>query len=188
MKKFGNIAIAAATTLLLMSCGGIGSHPATADGFAAIEKDLKSEFGENAYYTDLSISYDESIGNMFNVTVTKEPESLKMGEWTYIQAAWTQSSEVTLEIPEGSKAADFMFQLNDKINLKKLGELVELSIEKLKAEKNIESPTLDMAFIKFPDNGDMNKAEYTVMLEPKNGGTTFSFYYSLAGELRTMDY
>lgn len=189
MRTFRNIAIAAVTTLTLMSCGGgIGGQPANAEGFDAIEKELKSEFGDKAYYTDLSITYDASIGNMFSVTVTKDPESLKMGEWTYIQTAWTQSSEVTLEISEGSKAADFMFQLDDKINLKTLGGLVEQSIEKLKAEKDIDSPTLDMAIINFPDNGDISKAEYAVFLEPKNGGTTFKFYYSLEGELRSMDY
>lgn len=178
----------AATTTILISCGGVSNEPATAEGFESIEKELKSEFGDDAYYTDLSISYDESIGNMVGVTVTKDPESLKMGEWNFSQGAWEQNSEIVLEVSEGSKAADFMFQLNDKINLTKLGELVEESMKELTAEKSIENPSLSMAFVKFPDDGDYEKAEYVVMLEPTNGGTSFSFYYNLDGELRTMDY
>ncbi len=111
-----------------------------------------------------------------------------MGQWNLMQNSWKQNSEITLEVPNGTKAADYMYQLNDKINLTKLGELVEKSSKQLTAEKNIENPALDMAFIKFPKNGDISKAEYIVMLEPENGGTTFRFYYSLSGELRKMNY
>jgi len=172
-----------------MSCGGsVTNTPASAEGFESIEKEMKSQFGENAYYTDLNISYDKSIGNMIGVTVTDNPESLKMGQWNFSMGAWKQAAEITLEISEGSKAADFMFQLNDKINLKKLGELVEKSIAQLKEEKELKKPTLSMAFVKFPKDGDISKAEYSVSLKPENGGTTFSFYYTLDGELREMDY
>ena len=121
-------------------------------------------------------------------TVTDNPESLKMGQWNQTQSTWKQNSEISLEVPQGSKAADFMFQLNEKINLTKLGELVEKSSLQLTAEKNIENPALHMAFVKFPKNGDISKAEYTVMLKPENGGTTFTFYYKLNGDLIKMDY
>ena len=45
-----------------------------------------------------------------------------------------------------------------------------------------------MAFIKFPKNGDISKTEYTVRLEPKNGGTSFTFRYDLQGNFIEMDY
>ena len=45
-----------------------------------------------------------------------------------------------------------------------------------------------MAHIYFPKNGDVSKAEYYVKLEPENGGTTFTFSYTLDGELIKMDY
>lgn len=173
-----------------ISCGnGTSKHPSNAKGFAAIEQDLKNQFGINAYYVDLKISHDKSIGNMISLTVTDAPESLKMGTYIYSKhTSWKQESDVSLEVPKGSKAADFMFQLNDKINLEKLGELVELSSKKLTKEKNINSPVLDMAFIKFPKNGDMKKVEYSISLQPENGGTTFSFYYSLNGDLINMNF
>ena len=189
MKIFKNIAIAALTTLTLASCGGgMSSQPVNAEDFKKIESELKSEFGDNAYYTDLSVGYTDGAGAWIGTTVTDKPESLMMGEWTMSQNTWTQSSEVTLEIPEGSKASDFMFQLNDNINLSKLGGLVEESMKSLTAEKKIENPTLSLAYVKFPDNGDMSKAQYVVQLEPENGGTSFTYFYELSGDFIEMNY
>lgn len=185
--KFLFMVIATAT---LISCGGgVSKQAANAEGFGEIEEELKNKFGDDAYYTDLNISHDKSIGNMISLTVTENPASLKMGEYVYSNhTSWKQNSEVTIEIPEGSQAKDFMFQLDDKISLKKLGELVEVSGKKLTAEKDIKNPHLKMAFVKFPKNGDMSKAQYNIDLTPENGGTTFSFQYRLNGELIEMDY
>lgn len=188
MKTLKFTAMIVVVIVTLMSCGGSTSkQAANAEGFGVIEKEIKSKFGENAYYTDFTITYNKSIGNIISVTVTDNPESLKMGQWNSTQGSWKQSSEISLEVPKGSKAADFMFQLNDKINLTKLGELVEKSSKQLTAEKSIENPTLHMAFVKFPKNGDIAKTEYTVMLKPENGGTTFTFSYKLNGDLIKMD-
>jgi len=189
MKHLKTTVVALVLTLVFSCGGGTSNQPATADGFSAIEQDLKDKFGSDAYYTDLNISYDKSVGNMLSLTVTDAPESLKMGTYVFSQhTSWRQDSEVTLEVPEGTKAADFMFQLNDKINLKKLGELVELSSKNLTKEKDIDNPAFEMAFIKFPNNGDIQKAEYVVKLEPENGGTSFTYRYTLNGELIKMYY
>lgn len=189
MKTIKLIAIITITITSLMSCGGDTSNQeANATGFGALEKEVKNEFGADAYYTNLAVIHNKSIGNMISLTVTTAPESLKMEEWNLAQNAWKQNSEVTLEVPQGAKASDFMFQLDDKISLAKLGELVEESKKKLTADKNLENPALSMAFVKFPKNGDIAKAEYHVNLEPEHGGTTFTFIYKLNGELVKMDY
>lgn len=186
--KVLNSIIAVGLLFAIMSCGGgIGDQKANAEGFTAIEKELKSEFGDKAYYTDLTIGYEKSAGNIVNVTVTEDPESLMMGEWTYVQSAWKQNSEITLEVSEGSKAADFMFQLGETVSLSKLGGLVEESAKKLTAEKNIENPSLNLAIVKFPDDGDNEKAKFVIMLEPENGGTTYTFNYKLDGTLIDSD-
>jgi hypothetical protein len=188
MKKLKMALMGIIATMAISCGGGAAKQPATADGFSGIEKELKNEFGENAYYTELTIIHNETIGNSISTTVTDAPESLKMGQWTYSLGNWNQTSEVTLEIPEGTKAADFMFQLNEKVSLEKLGELVEKSSEQLKAEKDIDNPRLEMAFIKYPKNGDINDAQYIVKLQPENGGTSFTFSYQLDGTFIEMDY
>ena len=109
MKKIKQILSVAFIGLTIVSCNDINKSPAenTAD-FKAIEDDLKAEFGEDAYYTDLAINYTEGIGTYTNVTVTNDPESLTMGEWGNSQG-WSQSADVTLELPEGTHAKDFIF-------------------------------------------------------------------------------
>lgn len=179
----------AISLLTLVSCGNqSGGKLDSAKDFVAIEKEIKSEFGSDAYYTELTITYNQSIGSIIGTTVTEDPESMKMGQWSLVQDTWTKKSEVFLEVPEGSKAAEFMFQLDEKINLETLGGLVSTSIETLKAKKDLENPKLHMAFIKFPKNGDVPKTEYVVMLKPEHGGTTFTFSYTLDGTLINMDY
>jgi len=186
--KLGQLLVTA-FLITLMSCGNKTSNqPANAEGFGAIEKELKSKFGDNAYYTDLSISYNKSIGNIIGVTVTDSPESLKMGQWNSAQGIWKQNQDISIKVPKGSKAADFMFQLNNKINLSKLGELVEKSSKELAVKKNIENPILSIAYVNFPNNGNIAKAEYVIMLKPENGGTTFTFSYKLDGELIKTNY
>lgn len=175
--------------LHVTSCSNsIQNQPATADGFQNIENALKDKFGKDAFYTDLTITYNQSIGNIVGVTVTEIPESLKMGQWNLTQGNWQQNSDIIIEVPVGTKASDFMFQLSETISLSKLGALVEQSIQKLKDEKDIKNPILSIAGLNFPDNGDISKAQYMINLQPENGGTTFSFYYTLEGDLNKMDF
>lgn len=57
--------ISLTSVLILTSCGnGISEQKATASGFSTIENQIKERFGEDAYYTDLSITYNEAIGNI----------------------------------------------------------------------------------------------------------------------------
>lgn len=183
------VVIVCITTLLFMACSdNLSQQPTTAKGFSAIEQELKSKFGEDAYYTNLSVIHNETIGNTISVTVAQDPESMKMEEWNVVQNNWKQSSDIVIEVPQGTKATDYMYQLGDNINLTKLGGLVETSTQKLKDMKNLKNPKLSIASIKFPKNGDVSKAEYLVTLEPEHGGTAFSFFYTLDGNLIKMDY
>jgi hypothetical protein len=173
----------------ITSCGSSTSNqPATEQGFATIENALKDKFGDNAYYTDLSITYNESIGNIIGVTVTENPESLKMGQWNLTQDNWQQNSDITIEVPQGTKAADYMFQLGNTVSLSKLGSLVEQASQKLKDDKGLKNPTLSIAALNFPNNGNASQAQYAIILKPEHGGTSFQFYYKLNGELIDMDY
>jgi len=181
--------IAFITTLLLVACNkNLSQQTTDEEGFIAIEKALKHKFGHDAYYTDLTIAYNKTLGNIIDIIVTENPESLKMEQWSLAQNTWKQTSEITLEVPRGSKASDYMFQLDDNINLSTLGALIEASSKQLTVEKDLENPTLHLASVKFPRNGDRSKTEYLVMLQPEHGGTTFTFSYHLNGNLKRMDY
>ncbi|MHA7058802.1 hypothetical protein ACWGOQ_0016375 [Aquimarina sp. M1] len=190
MKPIKNVVLIILTILWLTSCGReTSSHPTTIDGFSAIEQDLKDKFGNDAYYTDLNISHTKDDGIMISLTVTENPASLKMGQFVYSSdTSWRQNTEITLEVPQGTQAADYMFQLSDDINLKKLGELIETSKKRLIEEKNMKNPHMELAFIKLPKNGALEKAKYIIKLEPENGGTSFTFSYSLDGSFIDMDY
>ena len=188
MKKL-NLLLLIGVVLTLIACGGSsGEQPATAAGFTVIEDGLKSQFGDDAYYTEISIVYNKSIGNIIGATVTTDPSSLKMGQWNQTQGTWQQNSDISLEVPAGTQAADYMYQLNNKINLTQLGSLIEQSQQQLKDDKGLDNPTLSIASIISPKNGDLSKTEYLVNLKPENGGTTFRFSYALDGSLIKMDY
>lgn len=187
MKNLKHILGILFTALLVASCGG-NNVSDNAESFQEIENEIKSEFGKNAYFTEVSITHNESVGNIVGVTVTKEPESMKMGQWNFTSGNWQQNSEISIETPAGSKAADFMFQLGNEVSLSKLGDLVEKSKEALSKEKDLKNPRLHLAFVKYPDTGDASKVEYIVMLQPETGGTTFTYSYKLDGTFIEMDY
>ena len=159
------------------------------NGFAEIEEKLRSEFGKDAYYTEINISYDEPLGLYFSATVTKDPSSLQMEEWHWnTMKGWYQTSTITLEISgEGAVPTDFMFDLNGKVSIKKMGELVETAKKKLEDEKNIE-PVLSLAVVDAPSDGDKSKIDYFITCKPKTGGTTFNFNYDLGGRETRFDY
>ncbi|WP_268034841.1 hypothetical protein [Algoriphagus sp. PAP.12] len=188
MKNLNLLCLFLLLAFLNACSGGANDQEANADGFLVIEEALKEQFGDNAYYTDLNISHNKSIGNIIAVTATSDPASLKMGQWTHANDTWTQTSDITLEVPVGMQASDFMFRLGDPIDLGKLGELVEKSKEKLESEKEIPNPSLQMAVVKIPKDGERSKIEYLVLLQPENGGTTFTYSYDLYGEFISMDY
>ncbi|MBW1297361.1 hypothetical protein [Aquimarina litoralis] len=176
--------IAITVALILSSCG----KPLTDDkaGFEQVAEELKGKFGEGAYYTGITISYTKELGILFNVTTTNNPASLKMEEWNWVQNKWTQKAEVTLEIT-GGKPEDFMFQVDNKISIVKLGELIEQAKKQLKKEKDIDG-VLSVSNINAPNDGDLSKLAYNITLEPKNGGTAYHFTYNLQGVLEEFNY
>jgi hypothetical protein len=183
-KSFKYLVVAA--SLVLFSCGnGKKDFAENAASISALEAELKSEFGDDAYYTSISI-VGTDYGSILSVTETSDPSSLKMADWTYGNGAWTQSSEITLEL-SGGKAEDYMFKIGDKINFETLGKIVDDAKSILKKEKEIDAK-VSTILINAPDNGDFSSMEYFLNLEPATGGTTFRFEYTLEGELIKYDY
>ena len=175
--------------IVLISCQDKEIKPLhnTSD-FTTLENDLKNKFGNQAYYTDLTISYHKEKGNKIVISVSENPENLKMEQWAKSEGNWSQISEILLEAPKGTKVIDYMFQLDKSINLTQLGKLVEKSRGQLANQKKLENSVLYMALISFPKNGDVSKAEYQVLLKPESGGTTAMFHYQIDGTLIKIAY
>lgn len=189
MKATRSLFPAAAMMLAVVSCGiGPKNYSQDAAGMEAWGEDMKAKFGADAWYTQLGLSYSDGTPGV-TVTETDDPASLKMREWIWSNyAGWKQTSDVTLEIEDGTPAEVFMFQLDKEVSIKMVGELVEKSKTQLTAEKNIDNPRIKTVFMSAPDDGDKSRMRIDITLEPENGGTRFRFEYNLAGELESFDY
>lgn len=185
MKNFKNLVYFLALGLFV-SCGQSG-FTKDAAGITALGEELNNEFGKDAYYTSFTVVDSGSTGDIVSATVTEDPSSNKMGEWSSLRGAWSQTSEITLELPEGVKAEEFMFQLGDLVKMETLGKVVEDAKKRLKEEKDIE-PNVNMISVTAPENGDFETMEYYIILKPESGGTSFTFRYKLDGEFIEMDY
>lgn len=154
----------------------------TTDNLLEFEKDLKSKFGNNAFYTNISIGNDKAVGSIVNVTATNDPSSLKMTEWKQMCGTWEETADVTMEIEDGS-ADEFMFSLGKEVSMAKANELLLLSKKKLADEKQINTTFVTLLMINTPSRGTKAESTYMISLEPENGGTAFNFIYDLSGKL-----
>ncbi|MDL2319927.1 hypothetical protein LJC45_02205 [Alistipes sp. OttesenSCG-928-B03] len=182
------LSLVAVLALAFTSCGG-GKSKYTQDaaGFEKLGGDLQSKFGADAYYTNLGIVNDSNGGFVINLTVTKDPSSLKMEEWVMSAGSWRQTADVTLQV-EGADPADFMFQLGKDVDMKKFGTMVEEAKAKVTEVANIEGLKLNLATVNTPDDEDKSGLRYMIDIKPEHGGTSFYFNYDAQGELISFDY
>jgi hypothetical protein len=191
-RKFVYLAALCMTLVFAVSCGSSSRYTPDAAGFAKIQDDLKSKFGNDAYYSTISVMYlpgnHPGTGITLGITVAKDPASLKMEEWTYNSySKWQQASDITVEVPEGTDVKEFLYQLSDKFDLKKIGELVEESAKKLADEKQIKNAILESALLNTRDI-QASATDIYISMKPENGGTRFNFHYDLDGTLTSFDY
>lgn len=177
----------AIAALGLVSCGNGGRSFETADGVQDIANDLDKQFGKDASYTNVLMSYHKSLGTSVSATGTKDPGSKTMIEKQKSKGIWKDVSEITLEIEGGAQASEFMFKLKDVDNLRKVPELVKASIEKIKKEKNFDVVATSVN-ITAPSriNSPDDKLRYLINLEPANGGTNFTAIYDYQGKFKDL--
>jgi hypothetical protein len=188
MKKIKTLLWAICAIVALASCSGVDKNGyQDAESFGKLKQELTDKFGKDAYYTKFAVM-NEDYGSTISVTVTKNPASLKMEDWITVNGGWQQNAEVTLEIEGDAKPEEFMFQLDKIMNIDLLGKLIEQSKQKVIAEKKIEEVTVKTITMSVPDDGDFSTSKYFITIEPKQGGTTFNFWYNLDGSLHKFDY
>ncbi|NML24099.1 hypothetical protein HHL16_24690 [Pseudoflavitalea sp. G-6-1-2] len=167
--------------------GGGGRKYETADGVASLVSDLKSEFGKDAWYTDINFSYHKSTGTSTSATGTKDPASKKMIEKTRLKGTWKDNSEITLSLTGDAKPEDFMFTLTELGDLKKLPDMIKLAVDKIKKEKNFDVVATNIT-VHSPDRLKENseKFSYLLSLQPENGGTSFSVIFDQKGDFKKI--
>lgn len=186
MKKITQIFCALGLALTLFSCGKNTDYQ-DATSIAEFKNELIDKFGKDAYYTNIGIM-NSKTGSVVNVSETSNPSSLKMSEWTKLQGTWKETAEISLEVSGDTNPAEFMFKLGEKVDLDLVGKLVEQSKQKVASEKNIKELYVKNIFINAPKNGNLDEMVYHIAIEPKNGGTTFTFFYHLDGSLKDFSY
>jgi len=155
-------------------------------GFKKIEQDLKNKFGEDSFYTDLSIKYNHEEGNVIDVTVTKYPSSLKMKGFSNVAGDWEQISEVELELKKG-EIEDYMFRLGREVSVTKIGNLVEKSMQYLTKDTQLQDITLSMASVASPVNGKKDEMLYHIELKSLVDNTYYNFKYDMNGEFCSLE-
>lgn len=179
----------AISALSLISCGNNTRIFETKEGVDDLVSELDKQYGKDASYTSLIMTFDKSIGSAVSVTGTKDPASKKMIEKRKMKGSWTDMSEITLEIDGDAQASEFMFKLKDIDNLGKVPGLVKASIDKIKKEKNMDVVATSVN-ITAPDRikSDKDKLRYLINLEPANGGTDFTAIYDHQGNFQNLLY
>lgn len=172
--------------LLLYSCKSGFEHNRT--GMEKLSKELKEEFGAEAWYTSIELANSGGSDDVVTVDQTKDPNSLKQEQWSQFHGFWDKKADITLSI-QGAEPKSFMFQLDKEVSLGKLGDLMEQSRQKLAQERGVDDGQVILAQIRA--SNQMNtKAEgiyYSISLESKKKNKSYNFVYNLDGSLKTLN-
>ncbi len=175
-----------ALPFLLYSCKSGFEHNKA--GMEKLNKELKEEFGPEAWYTSIELANSGGSDDVVTVDQTKDPNSLKQEQWSQFHGFWDKKADITLSI-QGAEPKSFMFQLDKEVSLSKLGELIELSQKKLATEQDAGDSQVILAQIKA--STQMNtKAEgiyYSISLESKKKKKSYNFVYNLDGSLKALN-
>lgn len=177
-------------SVLLFSCGEDKSTPqyTTAEGVNTIISDLKSEFGDGCAFTNLNFLYDSSIGTSITATGGNDFSNNKLESKTRAMGSWTTTEEVTLEIEGDATMRDFMFSI-DEMNLSTLHVQVADAVKRVsEAHANMDTEFhAASVFINAPSEIEGSlKVNYTISVEPINGGSSFSCEYDADGTFIEM--
>jgi hypothetical protein len=176
--------------LAIISCSYIGSSPVfeSKDAIAKLIKELKGQYGENLAIHSLTLAFQPQIGNFVLVEGNNDINSEKLMQKKLMKGVWENESEITMEISDG-KPSDFLFTLKD-IDLSKLPEIVADAKNRVSTGKKIDKVKATTIIL-----GLLNKVQdktadldYTIMVEPENGGTTFTLSYDATGKYLDMVY
>lgn len=173
-------------SLFMFSCKSGFEHNKT--GMEKLNKELKEEFGADAWYTSIELVNSGGSDDVVTVDETKDPNSLKQEQWSQFHGFWEKKADITLSI-QGAEPKSFMFQLDKEVSLSKLGELMEQSQKQLRDEKKIEDSEVVLAQIKASNkmNTKQEGLYYSISLQSKKTSKSYNFVYGMDGTLKTLN-
>lgn len=158
-------------------------------GMEKLNKELKDEFGAEAWYTSIELANSGGSDDIVTVDQSKDPNSHKQERLSQFHGFWDKKADITLSIDPGIDPKLFMFQLDKEVSLGKLGDLMEASRKQLATEKGADDALVTLAQIRA--SNQMNtKAEgiyYSISLESKKNNKSYNFVYNLDGTLRKLN-
>lgn len=182
MKKRIISLICLAFCLVMTSCK---YHvPYNEAGMQKLQKDLFDKFGENAWYSEISILSVSDNETALRVKETADPNSLRAKAWLKQSEDWIPQDEVMLQFNDGTPK-EHLFQLSKgKMSLKTLADLIAQSNAKLK-EKGLGSAKINFVSIQSAQlvKSDAQRVIYNISYENKSDNKSYSFVYDMNGKL-----
>ncbi|TYQ16309.1 UNVERIFIED_CONTAM: hypothetical protein Cloal_2836 [Acetivibrio alkalicellulosi] len=153
----------------------------TEEGIKGIIEKLENKYSKEAGFNKVLLMYQEDVGDMISCTGANDINSYVLIESFYSNGYWQDTAEITLEIENG-EPSDFMFKL-DEVDVTKIPKLIEEAKKTLADDKNLEDTKVQSIGIIVPDeiSDKLSDLIYLIILEPKNGGTRFTFNYTSDG-------
>ncbi len=158
------------------------------DDMAKFVEELNDKFGKAAVYKEISFVQDNTVGTMITLTVTDKPTENKMEQYTMTKGVWEKTADINMEISEGAKLTDFTFPLSE-VDLTRIPDLCKQSVSKIEADKKMTNMTASMVGVVVPDRiGDSRDEilQYTVQVQPKTGGSSFTVFFDKNGKLKEV--
>jgi hypothetical protein len=173
-------------SVLLFSCKT--KYEYNAEGMGKLNSVLKEKFGDDAWYTGVTIRTISADETAVIVEETKDPNSLKQEQWMKQSDSWQKLSNVALQIQNG-KPEDYMFQLDKQASLSRLNELMQECRGKLREVEQVPDAEITFASIKST-NEVHNRNErilYTISFHSAAKDKSYSFVFGLDGKLKDFN-
>lgn len=149
---------------------------------------IKDNYGSTPAFNSIIMSYYKEIGNSVIIQANNDIKSNKLTEKQLVNGVWQDNSEITMEI-DGGEMSDFLFTL-EEVDLNKVPAIVKEAKEKVSKEKDLAEVKVTTVSISMPStvSDKLKDLTYTIVIEPKNGGTSFVLRYDLSGKFLDMTY
>lgn len=148
-----------------------------------LQKELTEKFGAEAWYSEITVLSPTLDETMIRVKETKDPNSLKGKTWVKESDSWIPSDDVLFQFNDG-KPENHLFQLNKKVTIQRLVQLIDTSKKSLR-QKSIDDAVIHFVSIQSAQMviNPARRVLYNISFQSKDRDRSYSFIYDLNGKL-----